>query len=299
MPILDYNLIMFIEWNNKRYNLGIPTIDNQHRELFVITNQLHDLLEKEQYQSDAVKILKRLYAYTSYHFASEEGLLEEYSYPEINNHKNIHKTFTNKIKEFLKGVREKRNFPLAPLQDFLVEWILKHIQGEDVKYTNFFKEASIKPDVNFSVSDKKRNNVIKGWEKQKLLLEIQGIDNQHKELIYILQQTNDLQHTGESRKRIYIPIIIKKLFYYSQFHFSYEEEHMAKNQFPLLKEQQDFHNSFIKEIIHFAELYKSGMTDITDEIIHFLKDWTIEHILTEDKKYKVYLESEREVKPKE
>lgn len=286
---------MFIEWNTERNSIGIPTIDNQHRELFVITNQLHDLLEKDQYQEEAIKIMKRLYAYTNYHFASEEGLLKEYSYPDFPDHQNIHKTFTNKIKESLDGIRKKRNFPLAPLQDFLVEWILKHIQVEDVKYADFFKKSAIETDVNFSVSDQKRNDVLDQWEKQKLHLEIVGIDNQHKELIYILQQTNDLQHTSDSRRKIYLPMIIKKLFYYSQFHFSYEEEHMAKSGFPLLKEQQDFHKFFIKEVIKFAEEYKSGITGLTDEIILFLKDWTINHILTEDKKYKVYLESDREI----
>lgn len=286
---------MFIEWNTERHGIGIPTIDNQHRELFVITNQLHELLGQDQYQEEAIKILKRLYAYTNYHFASEEGLLKEYSYPEISNHQNIHKTFTNKVKESLEGVRKKRNFSLAPLQDFLVEWILKHIQIEDVKYSDYFKKASIETDVNFSVSDKKRNDVMDQWEKQKLSLEIIGIDNQHKELIYILQQTNDLQHTSDSRRKIYLPLIIKKLFYYSQYHFSYEEEHMAKNGFPLLKEQQESHKLFIKEILKFAEEYKKGIITLTDEIIVFLKDWTIKHILTEDAKYKVYIESGREI----
>lgn len=285
---------MFIEWNEERHSIGIPTIDNQHRELFVITNQLHDLLDRDLYQDDAIKILKRLYAYTNYHFASEEGLLKEYSYPDLKGHQNSHKTFTNKIKESLEGVRQKQNYSMAPLQDFLVEWILKHIQGEDLKYAAFFKESSIKTNINFSVSDQKRNDVIDQWEKQKLQLEIDGIDNQHKELIYILQQTNDLQHTSDSRRSLYLPIIIKKLFYYSQFHFSFEEEHMAKNGFPLLKEQQESHKSFIKKIIKFAEEYKKDTTGLSDEIILFLKKWTIEHILTEDKKYKVYLESDRE-----
>ena len=281
---------MFIEWIDERHSIGIPIIDNQHKELFLITNQLHDILGLEHYQKEALKILKKLYAYTSYHFVSEEALLREYKYPEMNDHIKNHNSFREKIKEYLENVREKQNFPLETLQDYLVEWILKHIQGSDVKYAEFFRETSIIPQIHFSVSEKTRSDVMEQWQKQKLELEIIGIDNQHKELIYILQQTNDLQHTSEARKKLFLPVIFEKLLFYSQYHFSFEEEHMSKNAYPLIKEQQDLHKEFINRVIRFSEDYKAGMIDLTDDIILFLKNWVINHILTEDKKYKVYLE---------
>lgn len=280
---------MFIEWNDERHSIGFPVIDNQHKELFLITNQLHEVLNLEQYQNDAIKVLKRLYAYTGYHFISEESLLKEYGYNKITDHISIHNTFKNKIKESLEGIRVKQNFSLAPLQDYLVEWILTHIQGEDVKYAEFFRKSSIQPNLHFTIADEKREDVLSEWNKRKLELEINDIDNQHKELIYILQQTNDLQHTSESRKHLYLPVIIKKLFYYSQFHFSYEEEHMSKNNYPQINEQKELHKTFISEILIFAEEYKKGISTLTDEIILYLKDWTITHILTEDKKYKDFL----------
>jgi hemerythrin-like metal-binding protein len=281
---------MFIEWNDERHSIGFPVIDNQHKELFLITNQLHEVLNKENHKKNAIKVLKRLYAYTGYHFASEESLFKEYAYPLFKDHKSIHITFKNRIKESLDGIRNNPGFSLVPLQDYLVEWILKHIQGEDVKYAEYFKKKSIDPDLHFTISDEKREDVLSEWNKKKLELEINDIDNQHRELIYILQQTNDLQHTSESRKNIYLPIIIQKLFYYSQYHFSYEEEHMSKNIYPSIQEQKDLHKTFIPKIIEFAEEYKKGSITVSDEIILFLKDWTISHILTEDKKYKDFLE---------
>lgn len=280
---------MFIEWIEEKFSIGISAIDDQHKELFHITNQLHDIIDSENYQKEAIKVLKRLYAYTSYHFTSEEALLKEYNYPEFSSHISIHRDFKEKIKESLEGVRAKMNYNLAPLQDYLVEWILKHIQGEDVKYSTYFKEAGIEPELHFSIAQQKRTEVLDQWHDQKLELEIKGIDNQHKELIFILQQTNDLQHTSDSRKKLYLPVIIKKLFYYSQFHFSYEEEHMAKNSYPRLKEQQALHKEFIRGIMNFVEDFNKGAAQLTDDIIIFLKDWAINHILQEDKQYKDYL----------
>lgn len=280
---------MLLDWNDEKFSLNISAIDTQHKELIHITNQLHEILGQENYQGKAIKILKRLYAYTSYHFTSEEAMLKENNYPQYRAHIQIHKTFKTKIKESLEGVRDKRNYPLAPLQDFLVEWILNHILGEDVKYAAYFKEKGITPDPHFSISQIERSEVLDQWHKQKLELEIKGLDNQHRELIMILQQTNDLQHTSDERKKLFIPEIIKKLFYYSQFHFSYEEEHMAKNNYPLLKEQQEQHIIFINHIRQFVADYNKGIAVLTDEIVLFLKDWTINHILQDDKKYKDYL----------
>ncbi|MDA3811579.1 MAG: bacteriohemerythrin, partial [Spirochaetaceae bacterium] len=110
---------MFIEWNNEKYNLGIELIDNQHKELVMITNQLHDILKNEEYQAEAIKILKRLYAYSNYHFSSEEGLFKEHHYPQAKEHINLHNTFANKIKEYLEEIRKKKNLPLDSLQDYL------------------------------------------------------------------------------------------------------------------------------------------------------------------------------------
>ena len=68
---------------------------------------------------------------------------------------------------------------------------------------------------------------------------------------------------------------------------------MAKNGFPLLKEQQELHKEFIKEITSFVREYNMGAAELTGEIIRFLKDWAINHILQEDKKYKDYLKEQK------
>ncbi|MDC7219052.1 MAG: hypothetical protein PQJ59_03865 [Spirochaetales bacterium] len=49
---------MFVQWSDEKYGLGIPEIDRQHQELFLITNQLHECSLSE--------VLKRLYAYTRF-----------------------------------------------------------------------------------------------------------------------------------------------------------------------------------------------------------------------------------------
>lgn len=279
----------FIIWQDEKYSVGNEIIDNQHKQLISIINELHALLRKNQYQEEAVQLIKQLNAYTEYHFLSEEGLFKEYKVPNYSEHIQHHNEFRNKIKEAAKRIRQEPFYPIEKLLKYLVEWILMHVQKEDKAYSEFFKSKAIVPNIHFSISEEKKDNIIAQWDSRQLSLEIGEIDTQHKELIYILQQTNDLQYTSDVRKKIYLPIIIKKLFYYSRFHFLYEEDHMAKHNYPGLEEHKKLHISFIEDIQKFAADYRKGKRNLTDNLILYIKDWTVNHILGADKEYKNFI----------
>lgn len=279
---------MLVKWKNEEHSIKIPDIDEQHQELFMVINQLYEVRIEGGSLSDKLKILKRLYTYTNYHFLSEERLFLEHSYPQTKAHIATHNEFRNKIKELLQDIREKPNTDLAPMQDYLIEWVINHIMGADKVYSDYFTENGIIPDIH--ISSKNRADAMVLWEKKQLALGIAEIDKQHKELINILQLANDLNFASDERVYTFIPEIIKKMFYYSQYHFSYEEEYMAKQSYPDLKEHQNWHGTFIAETKSFADKYNAGKsTDIVNEIVFFLKDWTLNHILTEDKSFKDYL----------
>lgn len=284
---------MFIQWNDERHALGIEEIDNQHKELFVISNQIFDAGQTEEGRKQLIPLFKRLYAYTKYHFHSEEALFKMYAYPQTVKHKEIHLRFTEKIKHYLQDFRDKPNGSLDEPLDFLVSWIINHIQGDDKKYADYFKDQGIDFNLHFSVSGNKKigEESLKLWEQKQLSMEIGTIDNQHKELVHILQQFNDLQFASEQRRHAFLPEFIKKLFYYSQYHFSYEEELMSKHNYPETLHHRALHEDFVLRIRDFVEEYKLNKETLNDEIIHFLKDWTINHILGEDGKYKKFLDS--------
>ena len=282
---------MLVQWQNEKHSLGIEVIDSQHKELFILINKLNSLIEKKDYdlehkQREAASIIKNLYNYSSYHFLSEEELFAQHGYPEADSHRNKHDKFREIIKNYLEDIRTTPNLSLEYLQDFLVEWIIEHIQQDDHAYAYYFTEHGIKPEIQISDKGKQRNNILRLWEQKKLSLEILEIDEQHREIVRILQQTNDLQYVSEKRKLIFVPIIIRKLFYYAQFHFAYEEEFLAKNQYRSIDEQIEQHKTFVADINKFYEEYQSGLSLLTDKIIFFLRDWIVEHILKEDKKYK-------------
>jgi hemerythrin len=120
------------------YSVRNPQIDEQHKILLKIVNQIFDSI-KEQCKTKTLKpILEKLVDYTKYHFEIEELLLEKYDFLQTNEHKLEHKIFIDKIIKFRKDFEEDKNLLSFDLFSFLREWIYNHIAKSDKAYYNYF-----------------------------------------------------------------------------------------------------------------------------------------------------------------
>ncbi len=283
---------MMVNWSDQKHAVGIPDIDAQHKELFLITNLLAQAGESPVSAGRSQIIcnnLKRLLAYCHYHFNTEEEILGVNAYPELGVQQEQHRGFTDQVKRYLAESRQKPNLALGPILDELVNWILFHIQDEDRKFAAWFVGRGIRVSAHPCHSGTgvtTADDALAVWNDKKLGLDIKGIDDQHRELVMILQQANDLLKASPERQHLFLPVIIKKLFYYSQFHFSSEEELMSRSNWTGLPEHQDQHRLFIKRIVDFSAEYNARTQGLSAAIVGFLKDWTIHHILEEDRKFK-------------
>jgi len=96
---------MPITWLNV-YNTHIKKIDQQHRKLVEMINNLETARGKT-YESKLVReLFFNLVDYTKYHFSEEESLMKELHYPKLTEHTGQHKEFINKIVEMLEAVKE-------------------------------------------------------------------------------------------------------------------------------------------------------------------------------------------------
>ena len=130
---------MSILWRDT-YNTGIETIDEQHKTLVALINELYEAQKKGQGQLIISGILDKLVDYTIYHFASEEELLEKISYHGLETHKKEHLYFTEKVMEFKSDHRSGNIILSLKTIDFLKDWTINHILGTDKEYTPFFKK---------------------------------------------------------------------------------------------------------------------------------------------------------------
>lgn len=135
----------WMEWIQE-YSVNIAGIDEQHKKLIGIINEVHQSLSTEGSKKEAVnKVIGELYDYTKYHFSAEEELMRKFSYPQYINHKSAHDTFIMRVAEFQDEFRKGRILVLnVELSQFLRDWLYNHILTVDKQYSSFFNQQGVK-----------------------------------------------------------------------------------------------------------------------------------------------------------
>ena len=128
--------------------------------------------------------------------------------------------------------------------------------------------------------------MIKGpiW-KDELTVNVKEIDEQHKKLFAIINQTIDIYENRSDD----ICEVMRDLVDYTIYHFSTELEYMAEhnyyNYIAHHKEHQDFTNKindFISKLDE--ETVSKNKKALAKELIILFRDWYLNHILNADRK---------------
>ncbi len=128
-----------MSWGPK-LTLGINTIDEQHKELVNLINQLHKSMKLKRGNLAAAKILQRLTDYTVFHFNNEKALFEKHGYPDTAAHLKLHDALVEKVMEFKNSFDNGSASLSMDLMRFLTDWLNTHILKSDMKYVPFLKE---------------------------------------------------------------------------------------------------------------------------------------------------------------
>jgi hemerythrin len=134
----------FFEWNES-LNVGVESINDQHKKLVAMVNDLHDAMQKGQGAAVLGKTLDGLVSYTKTHFAYEEKLFADTGYTDAAAHKQEH----DKLTATVVSVQEKYNGGAGDnlsgsVMDFLKSWLVTHIQGTDKKYGPHLQAKGVK-----------------------------------------------------------------------------------------------------------------------------------------------------------
>lgn len=120
-------------WDEK-YETGIDVIDFQHRILLERTNDLIDLVNKNEIQDNMFPILIFLEDYTHYHFDTEEQFFDSFDYINKEKHLEEHREFIKKIIEFKEQYAKGTVKIDKDLLDYLLNWLISHILGTDMSF---------------------------------------------------------------------------------------------------------------------------------------------------------------------
>jgi len=121
----------------------------------------------------------------------------------------------------------------------------------------------------------------------KYSVRINSIDTQHKKLIEIINKLHDSMSKGTS-KDILNPIL-QELIKYTIEHFAFEEALLKSHNYISLPTHKMEHDRFTKKVQGFQTDFEAGRASISIDIITFLKDWLLNHILKTDMNYSEFL----------
>jgi hemerythrin len=132
-----------VEWSED-LSVGIQEIDEQHKVLLEILNELNDGLHDVRRKEIRLEVLDKLIDYTKVHFAVEESLMRILGYPRYEEHKAEHDRLIGEIKEFREKFIQDPSAPTYELLVFLKRWLLNHIMKVDKHYEQHFIKMGAK-----------------------------------------------------------------------------------------------------------------------------------------------------------
>lgn len=136
MPLLTWT---------EAFSVKVPSIDDQHKKLIELVNELAAGMEAKKSREAMASVLTKLLDYTNYHFRYEEDLFDKTVYPLRGEHKQEHTKIKDKVLEIQKRFEASQSGVLSiETSHFLKDWLVQHIQGSDMKYTDHLLKNGVK-----------------------------------------------------------------------------------------------------------------------------------------------------------
>lgn len=132
-----------LSWNES-LSVGVREIDEQHKQLIKMLNDMHEAMVRGEGSSVLKPVLNGLIQYTRSHFATEERYMKQFTYPGLAAHKEEHDALTWKVQDLQQKFEAGHTLITVETFTFLKTWLVTHIQGTDKKYSPFFAEHGLK-----------------------------------------------------------------------------------------------------------------------------------------------------------
>lgn len=119
-----------ISWSDK-LSVTIDSVDEQHKELVRMVNELNAAMGVGQADAVIGEILKDLISYTTTHFAHEEKLMRTHNYQGYEKHQMEHADLVDKVSDLNKKLETGKSRINIEVMMFLKKWLTSHIQDSD------------------------------------------------------------------------------------------------------------------------------------------------------------------------
>ncbi|WP_404382889.1 bacteriohemerythrin [Caenispirillum salinarum] len=135
----EHETNQLVRFNEEAHGFGVAAIDEDHRKLMEITNDLYRAVKAGNDGAAMDRAFKHLTAYTSKHFKEEEDYMERVGYPERNRHARHHAQFIERVETLYNTYRGGDQTAGMDLLALLGNWWRNHLEGDDSQLARFIK----------------------------------------------------------------------------------------------------------------------------------------------------------------
>jgi len=123
-----------LAWN-PRFNIGKPEVDDQHRKLFQLIDELAGFCENGSSREKVKDALDFLVEYTMKHFYDEESIQVQYNFPDYRRHKQLHEDFKSSVGGIVADFNASGSSDelISGVNQIVAKWIVYHVLNEDRK----------------------------------------------------------------------------------------------------------------------------------------------------------------------
>ncbi len=132
-----------IDWTNQM-NVGVKLLNNDHRKLVILINNLHDGLVTGQAKPELESMFEMLVNATRAHHANEEQFLADEDHHSSLMHKQEHEQMLDKLLELqIRFINSAQLGVEMEIMHQLRSWLFQHVQGSDQQFAAHLKTVNV------------------------------------------------------------------------------------------------------------------------------------------------------------
>ena len=133
-----------LQWSNF-FSVGIEEIDNQHKNLIDILNEIYDGVKECHAEETLRDVIPKLVKYTKEHFVYEEKVMIDIGYPDFDKHFQKHYKLAEQAGHYMTMMENGEHINYLELTVLVSDWLKDHILEDDKDYAKYVvnKEAHI------------------------------------------------------------------------------------------------------------------------------------------------------------
>ena len=121
-----------LQWKQE-YSVGIDSMDDEHREMMELINDIHAKLQTDPDAEQIDDCLGAVYNTISGHFALEEKMMREHQYSEYLAHKEDHEDLLDQIRDLMDEYHADPDSGATRLAEGLSNWFAGHFSTFDAR----------------------------------------------------------------------------------------------------------------------------------------------------------------------